>query len=317
MVCNLIKKFHRNLRSCKKILLTFNLFLFLGCAGVIVGHPLDTVKVCLQTQSVNNPKYNGTVDCLRQLIAKEGIRGVYRGMSSPLAGVAAINAIVFGVYGNAQRNLKEPDALSSYCIAGAAAGFSQSFFCSPMELAKSRVQVAGDSNGPLQCLKNIYLTEGYRGIFRGLGITLAREIPAFGSYFITYEYLTRSKDNKPASTLTMLFAGGLAGVVSWAIVYPVDVLKSRIQIDGMTSPAKYLNTMDCLRKSIKSEGYSFLFKGITPTLLRAFPVNAACFVVVTWTMRICQGNWYEGIAQKEKNIWEICTDTVKSLNTPV
>lgn len=275
------------------------------------------MKVCLQTQNVNNPKYKGTIDCLKQLIAREGIRGVYRGMSSPLAGIAGINAIVFGVYGNTQRHLKEPEALRSYFIAGAAAGFSQTFLCSPLELAKSRVQVTHDSCGPLDCLKNIYTLEGYRGIFRGLGITLAREIPAFSSYFITYEYLTRSEDGNPASTLRMLMAGGLAGVVSWAIVYPVDVLKSRIQIDGMTSPAKYTNTMDCLRKSIKSEGYPFLFKGIIPTLIRAFPVNAACFVVVTWTMRLCQGNWYENIAQKEKNLLEICTDTVNTLGTAV
>lgn len=271
--------------------------------------------MCLQTQNVNNPKYKGAIDCLRQLIAKEGIRGVYRGMSSPLAGVAGINAIVFGVYGNVQRNLNDPSALNSYLIAGAAAGFSQSFFSSPMELAKSRVQVNGDTFGPLKCLKDIYYKEGYRGIFRGLNITIVREVPAFSSYFITYEYLTRTKNNEPPSTMRMLMAGGLAGVVSWAIVYPVDVLKSRIQVDGMVHPSKYLNAYDCLIKSIKSEGHSFLFKGLTPALVRSFPVNAACFVVVTWTMRIAHGDWYDQIAQKEKNIWEKYTDTVKTLHT--
>lgn len=280
-----------------------------------MGHPLDTVKVCLQTQNVNNPKYKGTIDCLRQLMAKEGVRGIYKGMSSPLAGVAAINAIIFGVYGNTQRQLNDPNSLNSHFIAGTAAGFSQSFFCSPMELAKSRVQVGGDAIGPLQCLRNIYNNEGYRGIFRGLGITLVREIPAFGSYFITYEYLTRSNENRPASTIKMLLAGGLAGVVSWAIVYPVDVLKSRVQIDGMKYPGQYANSFDCLRKSIKSEGYAFLFRGITPTLLRAFPVNAACFVVVTWTMRISQGDWYTEISQQEKSIWEKYSDAVKTLKT--
>lgn len=110
-------------------------------AGVAVGHPLDTVKVHLQTQDTKYPKYKGTVDCLRSLLVKNGIKGVYRGVSSPLVGVAGINAIVFGIYGNVQRNMKNPESLSSHAIAGGVAGFFQSFICSPMELAKSRLQV--------------------------------------------------------------------------------------------------------------------------------------------------------------------------------
>lgn len=104
-----------------------------------MGHPLDTVKVHLQIQDPNQAKYGGTLSCLKKLVKTEGVRGVYRGMSSPLAGVAAINAIVFGVYGNVQRNLSEPNSLVSHFLAGGAAGLCQSVFCSPMELAKTRL----------------------------------------------------------------------------------------------------------------------------------------------------------------------------------
>ena len=52
---------------------------------------------------------------------------MYRGISSPLAGVAAINAICFGVYGNVNRRLKDPDSLKSITIAGMASGFVQVF----------------------------------------------------------------------------------------------------------------------------------------------------------------------------------------------
>ncbi|XP_044267250.1 mitochondrial basic amino acids transporter [Tribolium madens] len=267
-----------------------------GCAGVIVGHPLDTIKVHLQTQDAKNPKFTGTVDCFRKLVTKDGLRGLYRGMTSPLAGVAAINAIVFGVYGNTQRSLN-PETLQSSLIAGATAGFFQSFLCSPMELAKSRLQVAKSPSGPLDCLRKIYRGEGVRGLFRGLNSTILREIPAFGSYFLTYEFLTRSDDNRPVSTGNMLLAGGISGMVSWIIVYPIDVVKSRFQIDNT-----YKNSLDCLRKSVSSEGYNFLYKGLSPTLLRAFPVNAATFAVVTWTVRL-----YEG------DLWGRCSDAVYTL----
>lgn len=278
-----------------------------------MGHPLDTVKVHLQTQNVRNPLYKGTFDCLQKIVAKEGIRGVYRGMSSPLAGVAAINAVVFGVYGNAQRRLNDPDALTSHFIAGGAAGLFQSFLCSPIELAKTRVQIAGDSTGPLECIRNIFKTEGFRGVFRGLGITIVREIPAFSSYFITYEYLTRNENNAPISTSKMLLGGGLAGVVSWTVTYPVDVLKSRLQVDGMTDCRNYTSSMDCLRKSVAAEGYGFLFRGLTPTLVRAFPVNAACFTVVTWTMRLIQTDWRVEINPQEKSLWGKYSEAISTL----
>lgn len=264
-----------------------NLFLFFsGCAGVIVGHPLDTVKVHLQTQDLKNPKYNGGYHCLKSLMVKDGIRGIFRGISSPLSGVAAINAIIFGVYGNIQRHQKDPTALTSCCIAGASAGLVQSFFTSPMELAKTRVQISGDKKSPLQVIKDIYRMEGVRGVFRGLNITMVREVPAFGSYFLSYEYMTRTSDGSPVSTATMLIAGGMAGVISWILCYPVDIIKSRIQVDGMNGSRMYKNSLDCLRKSISVEGYSFLMRGVTPAVIRAFPVNAVCFTVVTWTMRL-------------------------------
>lgn len=257
-----------------------------GCAGIAVGHPLDTVKVCLQTQDSHNPKYRNTFHCLQTIFAKEGIRGVYRGVTSPLLGVAGINAIIFGVYGNAQRCMKNPDSLKSHALAGGAAGFIQSFLCSPMELVKSRMQVGDTSKDPVDCLKKIYRNSGISGVFRGLGLTILREVPAFSTYFFTYEVLTRRNDDLPVSTFSMLIGGGLAGVASWTIVYPVDVLKSRYQIDGITS-TKYTSPYDCLLKSVKGEGVSCLFRGLAPTILRAFPVNAVTFTVVTWTMKLC------------------------------
>lgn len=277
---------------------------FVGCAGVIVGHPLDTVKVNLQTQDSRNPKYKGTLHCLTSLVRKEGIRGVYRGISSPLAGVAAINAVVFGVYGNTQRFLNNSDALAAHFAAGAIAGLSQSVLCSPMELAKTRIQITGDRIGPWQCLKRIHRKEGFRGVFRGIGATACREVPAYGSYFLTYEVLTRN--SRPVSTVTMIFAGGFAGIVSWIITYPVDVLKSRIQADGMSGSPQYKNFVDCYQKSVKNEGYGFLVRGITPTVLRAFPTNAACFVVVTWSLRLLDG---------ERSLLEKCGDALSNLKT--
>jgi len=98
-----------------------------GAAGVLAGYPLDTVKVKIQTQDISNGKmmYKGTFNCLSQIINKEGVRALYKGMSSPLIGVAGINAITFGAYGNVLRLLPNPDSISSVTFAGSAAGMIQ------------------------------------------------------------------------------------------------------------------------------------------------------------------------------------------------
>lgn len=83
----------------------------------------------------------------------------------------------------------------------------------------------------MDCVRQIWRGEGVRGIFRGLGITAARDVPAFFFYFATYEALTQQDDpSVPIGTGHMMAAGGLAGMSSWLFTYPIDFLKSRLQV---------------------------------------------------------------------------------------
>lgn len=254
-----------------------------------MGHPFDTVKVHLQTQDVRNPQYRGAFHCIKSIMAKESFHGLYRGMSSPMLGTSVINAIVFGVYGNAQRLSSDPNSYTSHFVAGSLAGLTQSIICSPMELAKIRLQLQMDKigvkkfSGPTQCLTYIYRCEGFAGVFRGLGATTLRDVPGFASYFVSYEYLIRLKAD-PGIAYT-LFAGGTAGALSWVAGIPIDVVKSRLQTDGMNGDRRAYNGMiDCFRKSYQNEGTAFLTRGLSSTLLRAFPMNAVCFAVVNTTI---------------------------------
>ncbi|CAG9863385.1 unnamed protein product [Phyllotreta striolata] len=258
-----------------------------GVAGVFVGHPLDTVRVNIQTQCARNPKYRGSLDCFKSLLRKEGVRGLYRGVSSPVAGVAGVNAVMFGVYANVERNMADPRSLKTQIAAATTAGVFSSFISSPMELAKSRIQVAGKLAGksPLDCLIRTYKQENIKGVFRGFGITMAREVPAMITYFVTYEFLSRTTDDRVASTPQILFAGGVAGVVSWLVPYPIDVIKSKFQVDGVATRL-YAGYADCLRKTVANEGLRSLYRGLAPTLVRAFPVNAVTFCAVEWSMRL-------------------------------
>jgi len=260
-----------------------------GCAGLLVGHPFDTVKVHLQTQDFRNPLYRGTYDCLKKIIQKDSFKGLYRGISSPIASISVLNAVVFGVYGNVQRSTTDPESLLAHFLAGTAAGLSQTLICSPMELVKSRLQVqqgipnAVQHKSPWTCLRHIWKNEGRRGVFRGLGITAARDVPGFASYFVSFEMIIRRNEN-PSAFYTLM-AGGLAGTFSWVISFPIDVVKSRLQVDGIDGKPKYSGAVDCMKKSYKTEGLAFFTRGLNSTLLRAFPMNAVCFLVVSYVMK--------------------------------
>ena len=72
-------------------------------------------------------------------------------------------------------------------------------------------------------------------------------------------------------------AGGLAGIAYWALVFPLDTLKTRIQTDSPHKPA-YSGMLDCARKVVRAEGLAGLFKGWQPCFARAVPANAALFL---------------------------------------
>ncbi|XP_059208591.1 mitochondrial basic amino acids transporter isoform X2 [Centropristis striata] len=218
--------------------------------------------------------------------------GLYKGIGSPMMGLTFINAIVFGVQGNAMRKLGRDTPLNQF-MAGASAGAIQCVICCPMELAKTRMQLQGTGEkkssrklykNSLDCLVRIYNKEGLRGINRGMVTTLLRETPGFGVYFLAYDLWTRylgCEPEDPYMIPKLLFAGGMSGIASWISTYPVDVIKSRLQADGVGGVNQYSGIMDCVRQSLKKEGWRVFTRGLTSTLLRAFPVNATTFATVT------------------------------------
>lgn len=119
-----------------------------GAAQLVVGHPFDTIKVKLQSQPTplpgQPPRYSGAIDAVKQTIAAEGPRGLYKGMGAPLATVAAFNAVLFTVRGQMEILLKsEPGAplsVGQQVACGAGAGFAVSFLACPTELIKCRYE---------------------------------------------------------------------------------------------------------------------------------------------------------------------------------
>ena len=123
------------------------------------------------------------------------------------------------------------------------------------------------------------------GIYRGQAATVLREITAYGSWFLAFEYMMNADARrngvarKEISNLKVAFYGGLAGEVLWLASYPFDVVKSKMQSDGFGKERKFASMRDCVGQTYRAGGLGAFWKGIGPTLARAMPVSAATFAV--------------------------------------
>ncbi|GER47092.1 mitochondrial carrier protein [Striga asiatica] len=273
-----------------------------GAAQLICGHPFDTIKVKLQSQPAplpgQLPKYAGAIDAVKQTIAAEGPRGLYKGMGAPLATVAAFNAVLFTVRGQMEALLRsEPGVtltVGQQVVCGAGAGVAVSFLACPTELIKCRLQaqsalatsgpatVTIKYGGPMDVARHVLQSEGgSRGLFKGMVPTLAREVPGnavlFGTYEALKQYLAGGPNTSGLGQGSLILAGGLAGAAFWAAVYPTDVVKSVLQVDDYKNP-KFSGSVDAFRKILRLEGVKGLYKGFGPAMARSVPANAACFL---------------------------------------
>jgi solute carrier family 25 carnitine/acylcarnitine transporter 20/29 len=73
-------------------------------------------------------------------------------------------------------------------------------------------------------------------------------------------------------------SGGLAGVSSWAIIYPQDVIKSRVQAAPLNTPPSELKIAHIAKQMYRTESLKDATKGMGATLARAFLVNAVLFL---------------------------------------
>uniref|UniRef100_M1BDE0 Mitochondrial carnitine/acylcarnitine carrier protein n=1 Tax=Solanum tuberosum TaxID=4113 RepID=M1BDE0_SOLTU len=217
------------------------------------------------------------------------------------------NAMVFQIYAVLSRAFdrnapaSDPPSYKGVALGGFGTGALQSLMLTPVELVKIRLQLQQRNildnkkqktscKGPTDVARNIFRQEGWRGIYRGLTITVLRDAPAHGLYFWTYEYVREQlhpgcRKNGQESFRTMLIAGGLAGVASWICCYPLDVIKTRFQAQSQSTPLRYTGIVDCFRRSVKHEGYNVLWRGLGTAVARAFVVNGAIFTAYETALR--------------------------------
>jgi solute carrier family 25 carnitine/acylcarnitine transporter 20/29 len=255
-----------------------------AAACVLVGHPFDTAKVVMQTLPVKHERkfetYKKTICALNN---RGIVKGWYAGGALTFLGSAVANSILFVSYNRINNNISniyDKNTTLNSIVSGGVASAITSFIICPYECLKIRIQTNTDQlTTYTRSLHMIKKEGGVRVLFKGLGATLGREVPAFMVYFTSYEICMRRFQNLSSSRdLCCIFAGGVSGILSWIISFPMDVIKTKQQSHAI--PTTIRSTVS---EIYSNEGLRGFFRGIAPVLIRAFPANAAFFLGVEKT----------------------------------
>ncbi|EFA84007.1 EF-hand domain-containing protein [Heterostelium album PN500] len=280
-----------------------------GAAGAVsrtCTSPLERLKILNQVQSMNltttinksaaaaastdtaqkqrAPRV-GVIKSLVNMYKVEGFRGLFKGNGTNVIRIAPYSAIQFLSYEkykkvNGQSHLHTGQNL----FVGGSAGVTSLLFTYPLDLIRSRLTVQIHEQkytGIADAYRKIVAEEGYRGLYKGLFTSALGVAPYVAINFTTYETLKYffSKD-KNLTVVNSLIFGAISGATAQTITYPIDLLRRRLQVQGIGgAPLIYSGPLDACKKVIKEEGVRGLYKGMIPCYLKVIPAISISFCV--------------------------------------
>jgi solute carrier family 25 protein 39/40 len=280
-------------------------------------------------QEVQKRTYTSTFDGMRKIARNEGVTALWRGLSPTLVMAVPANIIYFTGYEWLRYNPKSMFSKLSddYAplTAGSAARMMAATAVSPIELIRTRMQAAsGESTSnhmveAFRGVRDMVATKGYTSLWRGLTLTLWRDVPFSGLYWWGYEIIrstltdmrderrgrtvdrsfsrsqrrSQSQENHSETFLDSFVAGATSGAFASIVTMPFDVGKTRTQVyhDGAagSNPSVQGNMTRLLWDIFKTEGIPGLWKGWIPRTLKVAPSCAIMISTYEVGKRVFQG----------------------------
>ncbi|KAH8917424.1 mitochondrial carrier [Atractiella rhizophila] len=233
---------------------------FSGLTVDLLFFPIDTLKTRIQSP-------NG-------FLASGGFKGVYRGVGSIGVGSAPGAAAFFSVYTFFNRTLPRlgvREGTATHMLASSIGEVAACLIRVPTEVVKQRSQAGvygTETKGSWRTLWRVFGDEGFRGLYRGFGITVFREIPFSCIQFPLYEHfkLRFSSSFSPSGSKEPSFAqiaisASLSGSIAGLLTTPLDVIKTRVMLDVPSMEKKKANPMEMAGRIWRTEGWRTFWKG--------------------------------------------------------
>mmetsp|Transcript_117313 Transcript_117313/g.230127 ORF Transcript_117313/g.230127 Transcript_117313/m.230127 type:complete len:408 (+) Transcript_117313:135-1358(+) len=211
---------------------------------------------------------------LRSIVKTQGVLSLWNGNWTSVLHRFPYSAINFAVFEATNDYLTKvtdkSDTTTNRFMAGALSGATACFACYPLDLVRTRLTVSSSFSSPAgaqtgskiyHVVKEIILKEGVGGLYRGLPVSLFVTAPTLAISFSIYglvkgklialggmftynnnnfgENATPKQKLQNANHLTpigSLCAGCLSGIASSCAIFPVDVVRKRMQVMGQLVP---------------------------------------------------------------------------------
>ena len=260
-------------------------------------------------------EYHTISQSLKYILEKEGIKSLWNGNGANVMRVIPNYGLRFSFNDRARElvvKLTEPGVEKSsqhkmskmqLFLAGSLAGMGQITITYPGEVLFTRLSLSGSAvsnavrySGIWHCLTDTLRSEGPRALYNGYLPTMLTGVPYVALQMSCYELFQRSLlrveqnvtgNSHSGGTVAKLAAGALAGLVAQTVTFPGDVVRKRMQSDGMGGKPKTYNGLWHATQMIwEKEGLAGFFKGVKVNTWRCLPEGAIMFFVFDGLKRV-------------------------------
>lgn len=280
-----------------------------ACAGAISGavaravlQPLDVLKIRFQLQVEPIAKrggglYQGLLQSTYTIARSEGLSALWKGHIAAQALSVTFGMAQFWSYSVLTKAASEHGAGEghlSHGVCGALAGLFATITSFPFDIVRTRLIAQGYPKrytGMRNAVIKMVNQEGTKSLWKGLLPTLAMSAPYSGLTFYFYsayqalmmKWLLKGKENEWLSTSAV--TGLVAGACAKVCVYPLDVLKKRLQIRGFEGARKqfgkvvvYKSPWSCVVQVTRQEGVLAWYKGLWPAMIKSGLTSGVIFL---------------------------------------
>lgn len=269
---------------------------FAGLVARMLTAPLDVLKIRYQLNAHGIASSPSMFHAAQTIVRREGFTALWKGNVPALCLWVSYAIVQFAAYDVLKEAINEDveaprrRALGVF-LAGALASTTATLATYPFDITRTQLAVQGPGTQRAFSSMNSFLshtlaTRGVSGLYAGLGPAVLSVTPHMGLSFAIYESLKAGLPDGHynhthgwSRTLKKGLLGGIAGGTSKLLVYPLDTVKKRLQVQLPHTP-HHTHTngmMACVRGIYAAEGVRGFYRGIAPTTAKACLATAITF----------------------------------------
>merc|ERR1712151_342585 len=279
----------------------------MGIAAAVsktIAAPIERIKLLLQNQGESaaakaQGEYKGIMDILKRVPQEEGVSAFWRGNLANVIRYFPTQALNFAFKDTYKKIFCPYNPKTEFwkfffgnLASGGAAGATSLMVVYPLDFARTRLAADVGKTGAerqftglVDCLTKVYKSDGYKGLYQGLGVSVLGIIAYRACYFGGYDTAKRVLFSKGKTSILFKFlvaqaVTALSGLVS----YPLDTVRRRLMMQSGRKEVMYTGTLDCFAKIYKNEGGKAFFKGALSNIFRG--MGASLVLVLYDEMQI-------------------------------